>query len=109
MTRGRRAQPVGSTEWTARAVRDLRDIEAYIGADNPAAAARWIARLIAAAEAAARSPLAGRVVPEREEDGVREVFVRNYRVVYRVRESSILVLTVFEGHRLFPATAIPDE
>ena len=109
MTRGRRAQPVASIEWTARAVRDLRDIEVYIGADDPAAAARWIARIIAGADAAARSPLAGRVVPEREEHGVREVFVRNYRVVYRVRESSILVLTVFEGHRLFPTNTIPDE
>ena len=26
-------------------------------------------------------------------------------IVYRVREDSILVLTVFEGHRLFPPRA----
>ena len=47
-------------------------------------------------------PLAGRVVPERARQDVREVFVRTYRIVYRVRESGILVLTIFEGHSTFP-------
>jgi mRNA-degrading endonuclease RelE of RelBE toxin-antitoxin system len=30
------------------------------------------------------------------------VFKRTYRIVYRVTEERIEVLTVFEGHRLFP-------
>jgi hypothetical protein len=30
------------------------------------------------------------------------VFKRTYRVVYRVRGDRIEVLTIFEGHRLFP-------
>ena len=50
-------------------------------------------------------PPAGRVVPEKAHSDVREVFLRSYRIVYRVREGSILVLTVFEGRRLFPAGA----
>ena len=33
---------------------------------------------------------------------MREVFVSTYRIVYRVREGGIVVLTVFEGHRSFP-------
>jgi hypothetical protein len=38
------------------------------------------------------------------------VFLRTYRIVYRVREGSILVLTGVEGHRLFPrGAADPDE
>ena len=52
--------------------------------------------------------LAGRVVPERSRQHVREVFVRTYRVVYAVREGGIVVLTVFEGHRLFPADVERD-
>lgn len=92
-------------EWTERAVADLRAVDEYIAADDPRAAERWVARLIAKAEAASQLPMAGRVVPEKGRPDVREVFLRTYRIVYRVREGSILVLTVFEGHRLFPRGA----
>lgn len=102
--RGRRKVAV-SIEWTERAVADLRAIDDYIAAHDPAAAERWVGRLIAKAEAAARLPMAGRVVPEKARTDIREVFLRRYRIVYRVREESILVLTVFEGHRLFPGGA----
>ena len=104
MTRSKRGKRTvsESLEWTERALIDLRAIEDYIAADNPVAAERWVSRLIAKAKAAARLPLVGRVVPEKAQIDVREVFLRQYRIVYRVRESGILILTVFEGHRLFP-------
>ena len=107
MTRPRRGKGTAplAIEWTERAVADLRAIDDYIAADNPAAAARWASRLIAKAEAAARLPMTGRVVPEKGRTDIREVFLRTYRIVYRVRVGSILVLTVFEGHRLFPPGA----
>jgi len=81
-----------SIDWTERALGDLRAIDDYIAADNPAAAERWVGRLIAKAEAAARLPMAGRRVPEKAQADVREVFLRTYRIVYRVRKGGILVL-----------------
>jgi len=45
-------------------------------------------------------PLAGRVVPEFDRPDVREVFLRTYRIVYRVDHVGIFVIAVFEGHRL---------
>jgi plasmid stabilization system protein ParE len=104
MTRGKRGKSKVAPRivWTERAVAALRAIDDYIAADNPAAAERWVGRLIAKAEFAARVPLSGRVVPEKARADVREVFLRTYRIVYRVRDGGILVLTVFEGHRLFP-------
>ncbi len=42
------------------------------------------------------------MVPELGRDDVREVFLRSYRIVYRVGEDTVDVLTVFEGHRLLP-------
>ena len=45
-------------------------------------------------------PHAGRVVPEFDRDDIREVIVGNYRIVYRVRATEVLVLTVFESHKL---------
>jgi toxin ParE1/3/4 len=83
-------------------VADLEAVGDYIARDNPVAAERWMRELMSVAERAASAPLAGRRVPELARDDVREVFKRTYRIVYRITEKRIEVLTVFEGHRLFP-------
>lgn len=94
--------------WTDRARRDLLEIGRYIARDNPRAARAWVERLRECARKVAETPLAGRVVPERADHEVREIIVRNYRIVYRVIEDAIHVLTVFEGHRLFSDNAVSD-
>jgi toxin ParE1/3/4 len=100
---------VSRLRWSHRARRDLLAIGQYIAQDDPAIARRWVSRLRERARAAAVMPMSGRRVPELERDDIREVLVRGYRIVYRVREEEIHVLTVFEGHRLFPSSAILDE
>ena len=95
--------------WTARARKDLLEIAGYIARDDPAAARRWVERLRDRARRAAELPMSGRVVPEIGRPDIREVFVRNYRIVYRVLEVEVHVLTVFEGHRLLPSTVTPTE
>lgn len=47
--------------------------------------------------------------PERMGITSRTVLVRTYRIVYRVDGDGIVVITVFEGHRLFPDDALGDE
>jgi plasmid stabilization system protein ParE len=84
-------------DYSAAAKRDLSAIHAYIAADAAAAADAWIRKLLDAADLAATNPRAGRVVPEWGNAGVREVFVRRYRIVYRVEARRILVLRVIEG------------
>jgi toxin ParE1/3/4 len=95
--------------WTVRAIADLEEIGDYISRDKPVAAARWVHQLIAVAERAALAPLSGRRVPELARDDIRELRRRTYRVVYRVTETHVDVLTVFEGHRLLPDdVVVPD-
>jgi toxin ParE1/3/4 len=86
--------------WTERAVADLLAIGDYIALDSPNAARSWVERLRLRAVHAAELPSAGSVVPEIGRSDVREVFVRAYRIVYRVIDEGIVVLTVFEGHKL---------
>ena len=88
--------------WTRRALNDLREIGFYIRQDNPEAARRWVARLRERCDKAAEMPRSGRIVPEIGNDDVREVFLKSYRIVYRLHGEEIVVLTVFEGHQLFP-------
>lgn len=94
--------------WTERAVSDLLAIGDYIASDNPAAAREWVEKIRQRAAKASRMPGAGRVVPEVGRSDVREVFQRTYRIVYRVVDDGVVVLSVFEGHRLL-GMLMPDD
>jgi len=85
--------------WTERSRSDLLAIRRFIARDKPGAARAWLARLRHRALQAADLPSAGRKVPELGRDDVREVLERGYRIVYRVLEDEIHILTVFEGHK----------
>jgi toxin ParE1/3/4 len=93
--------------WTSRSIQDLREIGAFIARDNPNAARRWVARLKERAWKAAPFPYGGRIVPELNREDVREVFLKSYRIVYRIFPDFIEILTVFEGHRLLPEGVLP--
>ncbi|MFO0760787.1 MAG: type II toxin-antitoxin system RelE/ParE family toxin [Byssovorax sp.] len=84
--------------WTARSRDDLRDIFSFIAQDDRNAAALWVGRLIERAELASTTPLGGRIVPELRRADVREVFLKTYRIIYRVAGDDIRVLSVIEGH-----------
>ena len=91
--------------WSRRAERDLETIGSHIAADDPHAARAWVQRLIERAVLATSNPLAGRIVPEFGRVDVREVFLRTYRIVYRVQRRAIFVLFVLfvvEGSKRLP-------
>jgi plasmid stabilization system protein ParE len=87
-------------KWSDRARRDLIEINRFIARDDPDAARQWIRCLRQRARRAAQMSRAGRVVPEFGRPDVREVLIYGYRIVYLVRRTEIVILTVFEGHRL---------
>lgn len=87
-------------EWSAQALHDLEAIEQFIAEDDPRAANRWVMKLIATAERAAKLPTAGRIVPEKRREDIREVRLKTYRIVHLAQPQGITVLTVFEGHKL---------
>ena len=87
--------------WTEQAASDLEEIHDHVALNHPDNALAWVKTLQARARDAAALPFAGREVPERRGQGIREVIEGNYRIAYRVLpEGGIEVLTVFEGHRL---------
>jgi len=88
--------------WTERARCDLLSIIDYIGRDSPAAARRTVAAIRKKALALNERPHSGRIVPELSRPEVRELIHGNYRLVYLVAADEVVVLTVFEGHRLLP-------
>ena len=88
--------------WSPRSIRDLESIREYIARDSPLYADLVAQRLVHAPEHLQQFPEASRIVPERDEPHLRELIVRPFRLVYRVRDDSIEIVTVFRASRLFP-------
>ena len=86
---------------------DLRRIGHRIARDNPDAAVAWVRKLQDRAQLAGRAPWQGRKVPEIDREDIREAIVGNYRIVYIVQAKVVVVLTIFEGHRLLPKLDLP--
>lgn len=84
-----------------RALRDLEEIVRYIAADNPSAAARFGAMLLAEAEAIGLKPETGRMVPEFKTPEIRERIFRSIRIVYRVdaAQQRVVIARFWHGAR----------
>jgi addiction module RelE/StbE family toxin len=92
--------------WSPRSIRDLESIHGHIAQDSPLYADLVVQRLILAPERLQQFPESGRIVPEREQPDLRELIVRPFRVVYRIRNDSIEIVTVFRTSRLFPDVTV---
>ena len=66
---------------------DIEDIIRYISIDNPGQALRFGRFLIYHAKGLAQFPERGRVVPEFDDDSIRELIVRSYRIIYRLNHN----------------------
>lgn len=85
--------------WTEPAVEDLRELHAYIARDSKMYASGFVERIILAAERLTDHPKVGRVVPEANNETVREILYQRYRIIYRVKGDSIEMLSVIHGVR----------
>jgi|SRR5712664_102191 len=85
--------------WTEPAVEDLRELHAYIARDSETYASGFVERIIVAADRLADYPKVGRIVPETNDENVRELLYQRYRIIYRVKEDSIEMLSVIHGAR----------
>jgi toxin ParE1/3/4 len=86
--------------WSYEALERLIEIEGYISKDSSVRAIQFVDQLIEHAELLSGKPLMGRIVPELANPYIRELVFKKYRIIYRLKEKRIEILTVFEGHRL---------
>ena len=86
--------------WSPRAILELEDICHYIANDSQYYAALFAQRIINLVENIHDFPLAGRIVPEYQRDNLRERLFQNYRVVYRISQYKIEIVSIVHGARL---------
>ena len=85
--------------WTRNAAFDLAGVAGFIAEDNPKAAVALVQKIKDSVRKVARFPRSGRIVPEFGDEGIREIIVGHYRIIYRLALKSLEILSVFEGHR----------
>lgn len=92
---------MGKVKWTEKASSNLQAIHDYIAKDSKTYAARFIKSLIRATTKLEQMPRCGRMVPELEGYGFREVVYQNYRIVYRLVEGGedVEILAVVHSAR----------
>ena len=85
--------------WTEPAIESLRNLHGYIAKDSEVYASNFIQRVVLAVEKLSDFPKLGRVVPEADEERIRELLYQNYRIIYRIKNDFIEILTIIHGRR----------
>jgi toxin ParE1/3/4 len=92
-----------TVRWTRTAVGDLLSIVDHVtGRDGTTAAEQLALRITGEVASLTTMPLRCRVVPELAAEGIdgyRELIVGPYRVMFAVRDSGVVILTVLDGRR----------
>lgn len=90
--------------WAGSAVQDLESIIDYIAKDSPGNARKILIKIKNSASDLFHSPHRGRFVPELQNQGIllyREIIINPWRVIYRVSQDTVLVLSIFDSRQNF--------
>ena len=86
--------------WSNIAENDLKNIVEYIADDSPPNALKIFKRIKQKASILYTFPERGRIVPELRDQGIlqyRELVISPWRILYRISEKSVLVLSVVDS------------
>lgn len=92
--------------WSPIALARVSEIAEYISMDSPASAEKWIHKIFDKVLQLKNYPDSGRIVPELKITDIRELIYGNYRIIYRIKKDSIIILTVRHGRRILPEEEI---
>ena len=83
--------------WTDPAWLDLENVADYIARDSEFYAAAFVQQVKEASASLKNFAERGQIVPEFGDESIRELLVKSYRLVYRVSDKQILILTLVHG------------
>lgn len=90
--------------WTETALKDLDQAAEFIARDSKFYAAAFVREARHAARSLKRFAERGRVVPEVGKPEIRELFVRRYRLVYKIEGTNrVYIVRFIHGARDFSA------
>ncbi|MHA1488484.1 MAG: type II toxin-antitoxin system RelE/ParE family toxin [Promethearchaeota archaeon] len=87
-------------EWNERALEDLDHFSKYIARDSKNYAILFVKKIYDSIQKLADFPKIGRVIPEVNISNIRELIFQRYRIIYRVLEDCVEILTIIHGSTL---------
>ena len=91
-------------KWSIPAKNDLKQVHDYIAKDSKYYAQKVVQEIVAKTETLIDFPEIGRVVAEISDQGIRELIVYSYRLVYEISKTEIDILAIIHGRRDFNST-----
>jgi plasmid stabilization system protein ParE len=85
--------------WTPSARADLKAIYDYIARTAPINARQVINDIRLKADSQIELPLAGKIIPELNDESLREVHAHSWRIFYQVRSRDMFVIAVIHKRR----------
>lgn len=85
--------------WTGAARAAVDEAASYIAADSPTAGRAFIERIVSAADSLQSLAHRGRQVQEYGDPAVRELLVHPFRLIYRVGDLDVLIVTLIHQAR----------
>ena len=67
--------------WTEPAIEDLRNLHGYIAKDSKEFASTFVGKIILSVDKLTDFPRLGRMVPEADQEAIRELLYHNYRII----------------------------
>ena len=92
--------------WSPLAVQRLESIHDYIAEDNLSAANDLVDKIFAKIETLPENPERGRIIPEVNRADIRELFEKEYRIIYRIDPGKIIILSIRNFKQLLPGDDI---
>ena len=86
--------------WSEESLEDIESIAKYIEKDSMAYAKSVVRNIFLKVNILPDFPLIGRVVPEYQDENIRELFIYSYRLIYKIDKKFISIIAVIHGKRL---------
>ena len=91
---------VKSINWSEESLDDIESIAEFISRDSLHHAQRFVDEIIHVVELLQAQPEMWRVVPELNQNKIREHFIYSYRIIYEIDPEQLHILAVIHGGRL---------
>ena len=95
-------------KWTPQSLDDIDAIANFIARDSDYYARMFAIKIFDSVERLKSFPESGRIVPELNRKEIREVIFGSYRIIYRIRDKLVEILTVYHSARLLDVNKIKD-
>jgi toxin ParE1/3/4 len=93
--------------WTKISLQDIKEIYDYIAEDSIRYGVITINKIYQQVQLIKRNPYLARIVPELNEENIREIISGNYRIVFKIIDPKLVhILRIYHSARLMKRGAL---